>query len=176
MSIPTPTTPNFFFGDPCLGLPHTTGRCRKFKEISGKFPGKKVPSRGNILREKRSLVEETLVNAKEVCQDSIRSEFLHTALHNTEIVPCNQQTQHPWLLTAHPPTVQTPCTDSIAFPNASLAVTSSSDATFMLPAPSDHHMRETTTALLSVSATLGPQLVMVVQVLRALSGPARRNA
>ena len=51
-----------------------------------------------------------------------------------------------------------------------------SDATFMLPAPSDHHMREATTALLSLSATLGPQLMMVVEVLRALSGLVRRNA
>ena len=61
-----------------------------------------------------------------------------------------------------------PCGDKL--------LTSSSDATFMLPAPSDHHMREATTALLSVSATLGPQLLMVVEVLRALSGLVRRNA
>ena len=47
-----------------------------------------------------------------------------------------------------------------------------SDATSMHPAPSDHNMREATTALLSVSATLGPQLSVVVEVLRALSGPA----
>ena len=37
-------------------------------------------------------------------------------------------------------------------------------------------MREATTALLSLSATLGPQLMMVVEVLRALSGLVRRNA
>ena len=110
------------------------------------------------------------------CQDSIRSEFLHTALHNTEIVPSNQQTLHAWLLKTLPPTVQTPCKHSIAFPNASLAVTRASDATIMLPAPSDHHMREATTALLSVSATLGPRLLVVVEVLRALSGLVRRNA
>ena len=46
----------------------------------------------------------------------------------------------------------------------------------MLPAPSDHHMRGATTALLSLSTTLGPQLTMVVEVLRALSGLVRRNA
>ena len=110
------------------------------------------------------------------CEGSNRSAILHTALHNTEIVPCNQQTLHAWLLTTLPPTVQTPCKNSIAFPNASLAVTRASDATFMPPAPSDHHMREATTALLSLSATLGPQLMMVVEVLRALSGLVRRNA
>ena len=59
------------------------------------------------------------------CQDSHRSAILHTALHNTEIVPCNQQTLNACLLTTLPPTVQTPCKNSIAFPNASLAVTSS---------------------------------------------------
>ena len=115
-------------------------------------------------------------HTNEECQDSIRSEFLHTALHNTEIVPCNQQTLHAWLLTTLPPTVQTPCKNSIAFPNASLAVTRASDATFMLPAPSDHHMRRATTALQTVSATLGPHSIMVVEVLEALSGRARRNA
>ena len=51
-----------------------------------------------------------------------------------------------------------------------------SDATIMPPAPSDHYMREATTALQTVSATLGPQLSMVVEVLRALSGLVRRNA
>ena len=51
-----------------------------------------------------------------------------------------------------------------------------SDATIMLPAPSDHHMRRATTALQTVSATLGPHSIMVVEVLEALSGRARRNA
>jgi hypothetical protein len=37
-------------------------------------------------------------------------------------------------------------------------------------------MREDTKALLSVSATLGPRLLVVVEVLRALSGLVRRNA
>ncbi len=69
------------------------------------------------------------------------------SIQHTDIVPCNQQTLHAWLLKTLPPTVQTPCKNSIAFPNASLAVTRASDATFMLPAPSDHHMREATTAL-----------------------------
>ena len=56
------------------------------------------------------------------------------------------------------------------------ALTRASDATIMPPAPSDHYMREATTALRSVSATLGPQLLVVVEVLRALSGLVRRNA
>ena len=102
--------------------------------------------------------------------------MLHAALHNTGMLPSYKQTLHAWLLKTLPPTVQTPCKNSIALQNASLAVTRASDATFTPPAPSGHHMREATTALLSVSATLGPQLVMVVEVLRALSGPARRNA
>ena len=56
------------------------------------------------------------------------------------------------------------------------ALTRASDATIMPPAPSDHYMREATTALRTVSATLGPQLLVVVEVLRALSGLVRRNA
>ena len=87
----------------------------------------------------------------------------------------NKQTQNPWLLSANSPTVQTPCKDSIAFQNASLCGEGASDATIMPPAPSDHYMREATTALRTVSATLGPQLSVDVEVLRALSGPARRN-
>ena len=110
------------------------------------------------------------------CEGQNRSAMLHAALHNTGMLPSYKQTLHAWLLKTLPPTVQTPCKHSIAFPNASLAVTRASDANIMLPAPSDHHMRETTTTLLSVSATLDPQLVMIVEVLRALSGPARRNA
>ena len=100
------------------------------------------------------------------------------SIQHTDIVSCNQQTLHAWLLKTNRPTVQTPCKNSIALRNASLAVTTTSfsDATFMLPAPSDHHMREATTALLSLSATLGPQLFMVVEILRALSGLVRRNA
>ena len=92
------------------------------------------------------------------------------------MLPSYKQTLHAWLLKTLPPTVQTPCKNSIAFPNASLAVTRASDATFMLPAPSDHHMRRATTALQTVSATLGPQLSLVVEVLQALSGLVRRNA
>ena len=57
-----------------------------------------------------------------------------------------------------------------------LTVKAASDATIMLPAPSDHHMRRATTALQTVSATLGPHSIMVVEVLQALSGRARRNA
>ena len=105
-----------------------------------------------------------------------RSEFLHIVLHNTGMLPSYKHTLHDWLLKTLPPTVQTPCKHSIAFPNASLCGDKASDATFMLPAPSDHHMRRATTALQTVSATLGPQLSVVVEVLRALSGPARRNA
>ena len=56
------------------------------------------------------------------------------------------------------------------------AVKAASDATSTHPAPSDHNMREATTALQTVCATLGPQLLVVVEVLRALSGLARRNA
>ena len=56
------------------------------------------------------------------------------------------------------------------------AVKAASDATSTHPAPSDHNMRWATTALQSVCATLGPQLLVVVEVLRALSGRARRNA
>ena len=51
-----------------------------------------------------------------------------------------------------------------------------SDATSTHPAPSDHNMRGATTALRTLCATLGPQFWLVVEVLRALSGPARRNA
>ena len=101
---------------------------------------------------------------------------LARSMQHTDLVPSNQQTLHAWLLETLPPTVQTPCKHSIALQNASLAVTRASDATFMLPAPSGHHMREATKALLSVSATLGPRLLMVVEVLRALSGLVRRNA
>ena len=92
------------------------------------------------------------------------------------MLPSYKQTLHAWLLTTLPPTVQTPCKNSIALQNASLCGDKASDATFMPPAPSDHHMREATTALLSVSATLGPRLLVVVEVLRALSGLVRRNA
>ena len=66
-------------------------------------------------------------------QGSDRSAMLHAALHNTGMLPSYKQTLHAWLLTTLPPTVQTPCKNSIAFPNASLAVTRASDATFMPP-------------------------------------------
>ena len=49
----------------------------------------------------------------------MRSEMLHAAC-STQNVPCYQQTLHAWLLTTIPPTVQTPCKNSIAFQNASL--------------------------------------------------------
>ena len=68
-------------------------------------------------------------------------------MQDTDIVPSYKQTQHPWLLSALPPTVQTPCNNSIAFPNASVCGEGASDATIMHPAPSDHHMRGATTAL-----------------------------
>ena len=110
------------------------------------------------------------------CEGSARSAILHAALHNTGMLPPYKQTLHAWLLKTNRPTVQTPCKNSIALRNASLCGDKASDATFMLPAPSDHHMRRATTALQTVSATLGPQLSVVVEVLRALSGPARRNA
>ena len=74
------------------------------------------------------------------CEGSNRSAILHAALHNTGMLPSYKQTLHAWLLKTLPPTVQTPCKNSIAFPNASLAVTRASDATFMPPAPSDHHI------------------------------------
>ena len=82
-------------------------------------------------------------------QGSVRSEMLHAVCSNTGMLPSYKQTQHAWLLSTLPPTVQTPCKNSIAFPNASLAVTWASDATFMPPAPSDHHMRGATTAVRS---------------------------
>ena len=111
--------------------------------------GHRQKNLGSLIQKSRETAARTGPNrmvgafhhTNDECQDSIRSEFLHTALHNTEIVPSNQQTLHAWLLTTLPPTVQTPCKHSIAFPNASLAVTRASDATIMLPAPSDHHMR-----------------------------------
>ena len=68
------------------------------------------------------------------CEGSVRSAILHAVLHNTGMLPSYKQTLHAWLLTTNRPTVQTPCKNSIALRNASLAVTSSSDATFMLPA------------------------------------------
>ena len=53
------------------------------------------------------------------CEGSVRSAMLHATLHSTGMLPCNQQTLHAWLLKTLPPTVQTPCKNSIAFPNAS---------------------------------------------------------
>ena len=69
------------------------------------------------------------------CEGSNRSAILHEALHNTGMLPSYKQTLHAWLLTTLPPTVQTPCKNSIAFPNASLCGDKASDATFMLPGP-----------------------------------------
>ena len=108
----------------------------------------------------------------------IRSERWQAARQDTDIVPSYKQTRHVWLLSALPPTVQTPCNHSIALQqtsNRAFAVTRASDAANMLPAPSDHHMRWATTALRTVCRTLGPQLWVDDEVLRALSGPALRN-
>ena len=76
---------------------------------------------------------------------------LASGMQKLQVQTQNKQTQNPWLLSVNLPTVQTPFKNSIAFPSRSqtraVAVKEASDATIMPPAPSDHYMREATTAL-----------------------------
>ena len=104
-----------------------------------------------------------------------RSEFLHAACSSYK---CRQQIKRRGILGYS----LRSCRQSRAHAQTrsrskapAFALTRASDAANMHPAPSDHNMRWATTALRTVCRTLGPQLSVDVEVLRALSGPARRN-